>query len=124
MLAEIKPHLAALRKALSLSMASIIVAFIIAFIFHNPILTWITAPLNEALTEVGRIVNSQDKATWHLDPVDMNGSDVNASEINATTKKVKIVQPESAEEAAALKLELALEKASKIAQKELAFFLI
>ena len=120
MLAEIKPHLAALRKALSLSVASIIVAFIIAFIFHNPILTWITAPLNEALTEVGRIVNSQEKATWHLEPVEGNNTEINSTKI----KKVKIVQPESAEEAAALKLELALEKASKVAQKELAFFLV
>jgi len=110
MLAEIKPHLAALRKALSLSMASIIVAFIIAFTFHNPILTWITAPLNKALSEVGRVVNSQEKATWHLDPVEGN-----------TTQ---IIQPKSPEEAAALKLELALEKATKVAQKELAFFLI
>jgi len=120
MLAEIKPHLAALRKALSLSMASIIVAFIIAFIFHNPILTWITAPLNEALSEVGRIVNTQDKATWHLDPVEGNNTDVNASKI----EKVTVIQPKSATEAAALKLEIALEKATKVAQKELAFFLV
>ncbi len=115
MLSEIKPHLAELRKRLSLSVASIIVAFIVAFIFHNPILTWITAPLNEALTEVGRIVNSQEKATWHLDPVEGNSTEV---------QKVEIVQPESAEEAAALKLQIALEKASKLAQKELAFFLV
>ncbi len=120
MLAEIKPHLAALRKALSLSVASIIVAFIVAFIFHNPILTWITAPLNEALTEVGRIVNSQEKATWHLDPIEGNNTEINSTAI----PKLKTIQPESAEEAAAFKLELALEKASKVAQKELAFFLI
>jgi sec-independent protein translocase protein TatC len=120
MLAEIKPHLAALQKALSLSMASIIVAFIIAFIFHNPILTWITAPLNEALSEVGRIVNIQEKATWHLDPVERNNTEVNDTAI----QKVQKVQPRSATEAAALKLELALTKASKVAQKELAFFLV
>jgi sec-independent protein translocase protein TatC len=120
MLAEIKPHLAALQKALSLSMASIIVAFIIAFIFHNPILTWITAPLNEALSEVGRIVNIQEKATWHLDPVERNNTEVN----DTAVQKVQKVQPRSATEAAALKLELALTKASKVAQKELAFFLV
>jgi sec-independent protein translocase protein TatC len=101
-------------------MASIIVAFIIAFIFHNPILTWITAPLNEALSEVGRIVNTQDKATWHLDPVEGNNTEINNSKI----QKIEIVQPESATEAAALKLELALTKASQVAQKELAFFLV
>ena len=115
MFEEIKPHLAALRKALSLSMASIIVAFIIAFIFHNPILTWITAPLNEALAEVGRIVNTQDKATWHLEPVERNSS---------KSKELKTLPAKSAEEAAALKLEIALTKASEVAQKELALFLI
>ncbi len=118
MLSEIKPHLAELRKRLSLSVASIIVAFIVAFIFHNPILTWITAPLNEALTEVGRVVNAQEKATWHLDPVEGNST----QEANVT-KRV-MVQPQSAQEAAALKLELALSKAAKVAQKEMAFFLI
>ncbi len=113
MLSEIKPHLAELRKRLTLSVASIIVAFIIAFIFHNPILTWITAPLNEALTEVGRIVNTQEKATWHLEPVEGN-----------TSKAKVVVQPKSAQEAAALKLQRALEKASNVAQKELALFLV
>jgi len=120
MFAEIKPHLAALRKALSLSMASVIVAFVIAFSFHNAILTWITAPLNEALSEVGRIVNSKEKGTWHLDPIDGNATEINSTKL----QKLKMLQPQSAEEAAALRLELALTKASKIAQKELAFFLI
>ncbi len=119
MFAEIKPHLVALRKALSLSVASILVAFIVAFIFHNPILTWITAPLNDALSEVGRIVNTQEKATWHLEPVELN-----TTQNNTTTPKVKVSQPQSAQESAALKLELALDKASKVAQKELATFLI
>lgn len=114
MLEEIKPHLAALRKALSLSMASIIVTFIIAFSFHDSILSWMTAPLNNALTEVGRIVNSQNKATWYLDPVDKNITDINSTSI----------QTKSASETAALKLEISLSKASKIAQKELASFLV
>jgi len=109
MLAEIKPHLAELRKRLSLSALSLIVAFIVAFSFHNIILTWITEPLNNALTEVGRIVNSQEKGTWHLDPV----------EGNATTPTVEVVQPESASEAAALKLERAANKAVDLATTEL-----
>lgn len=117
---EIKPHLAALRKALSLSVASILVAFIIAYIFHNPILTWITAPLNNALSEVGRIVNSQDKATWHLEPIEGNNTQINVTSVEA----IKNIQTKSATQAAALKLELALTKASKVAQKELAFFLV
>ena len=119
MLSEIKPHLVALRKALSLSVASIFIAFIVAFMFHNPILTWITAPLNQALSEVGRVVNTQEKATWHLDPVE-----INATQNKTSTTKVKTVQKKSAQESAALKLEVALDKASKVAQKEVAIFLV
>jgi sec-independent protein translocase protein TatC len=107
MLSEIKPHLAELRKRLSLSALSLIVAFVVAFTFHNSILTWITEPLNNALAEVGRIVNSQEKGTWHLDPVEGNAT------------KVKVVQPESAQEAAALKLENAANKAVDLATAEL-----
>ena len=112
MLAEIKPHLAELRKRLSLAVASIIIAFVIAFTFHNVILKWITTPLNNALTEVGRIVNLQEKATWHLKPIDANGTKV---EVN--------IQPTSAQEVAALKLETALSNASKVANEKLAIFL-
>lgn len=115
MWAEIKPHLAELRKRLSLSVASIIVAFIVAFLFHNPILTWITAPLNKALSEVGRIVNTQEKATWHISSLEHNAT----QEANIT-----ITLPNSPEEVAALKLEQALNEASKVAQKELATFLV
>jgi sec-independent protein translocase protein TatC len=107
MLSEIKPHLAELRKRLSLSALSLIVAFVVAFTFHNTILTWITEPLNNALAEVGRIVNSQEKGTWHLDPVEGNAT------------KVEVIQPESAQEAAALKLEKAANKAVNLATAEL-----
>jgi len=112
MFAEIKPHLAELRKRLSLAVASVIVAFILAFTFHNIILTWITTPLNDALTEVGRIVNLQEKGTWHLDPVDANGTKVEVA-----------TQPTSAQEAAALKLENALSNATQVANEKLAIFL-
>lgn len=66
MFEELRPHLAELRKRLGLSVLSVFIAFVIAFIFHNQILTWITQPLNNALTEVGRIIESQDKATWTM----------------------------------------------------------
>jgi len=66
MFEELRPHLAELRKRLGLSVLSVFVAFIVAFTFHNTILTWITQPLNDALTEVGRIIESQDKATWRM----------------------------------------------------------
>ena len=107
MLAEIKPHLAELRKRLSLSALSLIVAFVVAFSFHNIILTWITDPLNNALSEVGRIINAQEKGTWHVESLDANGS------------KVEVVQPQSEQESAALKLELAANKAVNLATAEL-----
>lgn len=116
MLSEIRPHLVELRKRLSLSVASIILAFIVAFTFHNPILTWITAPLNEALVEVGKIVSSKKEGEWVLEPVDANESN--------ETVKVEFTQPKSAEEASALKLELALQKAAQTAQGELAEILV
>jgi len=107
MLSELKPHLAELRKRLSLSALSLIVAFVVAFSFHNIILTWITDPLNNALSEVGRIINAQEKGTWHVESLDDNGS------------KVEVIQPKSTQEAAALKLELAANKAVKLATAEL-----
>ena len=66
MFEELKPHLAELRKRLGLSVAAVFVMFVIAFSFHNAILTWITDPLNNALTQVGRIIETQNKATWTL----------------------------------------------------------
>jgi len=69
---DLRPHLAELRKRLGLSVLSVFVAFVIAFVFHNQILTWITQPLNDALTEVGRIVESQDKATWTMQTEEKN----------------------------------------------------
>jgi sec-independent protein translocase protein TatC len=55
MFAELKPHLVELRKRLGLSVLSIFLAFIIAFVFHELILEWITAPLNEALAQVATL---------------------------------------------------------------------
>jgi len=55
MFSELKPHLTELRKRLGYSVLSVFVAFLIAFSFHDVILTWITAPLNEALAAVSHI---------------------------------------------------------------------
>lgn len=52
---ELRPHLVELRKRLGLSVLSVFIAFIIAFVFHEIILEWITAPLNEALAEVAHL---------------------------------------------------------------------
>lgn len=115
MFADIKPHLAELQKRLGLSMLSIVIAFIIAFTFHNIILTWITAPLNEALTEVGRVIKTQEKGAWHLDPVESNGT------------KVKVIQTTSLsvspEISAAQKLENSLSEAARVANDKLSVLL-
>lgn len=55
MFSELRPHLVELRKRLGLSVLSIFIAFIIAFVFHEAILAWVTAPLNEALAEVAHL---------------------------------------------------------------------
>ena len=52
---ELRPHLVELRKRLGLSVLSVFIAFIIAFVFHEMILSWITAPLNEALDQVAQL---------------------------------------------------------------------
>jgi len=55
MFSELRPHLVELRKRLGLSVLSIFIGFIIAFTFHEIILEWITAPLNEALAQVSHL---------------------------------------------------------------------
>jgi len=52
---ELRPHLVELRKRLGLSVLSVFIAFIIAFVFHEALLEWITAPLNEALAQVAHL---------------------------------------------------------------------
>jgi len=104
---DLRPHLAELRKRLGLSVLSIFIAFVIAFIFHNGILTWITQPLNDALTEVGRIIETQDKATWSM----------KTNENNVTTVK-KVSSSDSAS-----KLEKRLAEAAKIADTKLSLIL-
>ena len=72
MFQELRPHLVELRKRLGLSVLSVFVAFCIAFIFHNPILTWITQPLNDALTQVGKIVESRNAEEWKIQTDEKN----------------------------------------------------
>lgn len=51
---ELRPHLVELRKRLGISVGSLIVMFFVMFFFHEPILNWMVAPLDEALLEVGK----------------------------------------------------------------------
>ncbi|MGB5965682.1 MAG: twin-arginine translocase subunit TatC [Sulfurimonadaceae bacterium] len=54
MFEDLKPHLFELRKRLGISAISIVVSFFIMFYFHEFLLEWMIAPLNEALFEVGK----------------------------------------------------------------------
>lgn len=55
MFSELKPHLVELRKRLGLSVLSVFIMFAVAFTFHEPILEWVTHPLNDALSQVSEI---------------------------------------------------------------------
>ncbi len=115
---DLRPHLAELRKRLGLSVLSIFIAFIIAFIFHNGILTWITQPLNDALTEVGRIIETQDKATWSMKTNENNVTTVKKASSSDSASKLEKRLTEAAK-IADTKLSLILEEAATAA-KELA----
>ena len=52
---ELIPHLAELRKRLAISAASLIVMFFVMFYFHEFLLNWMVAPLNQALIAVGKV---------------------------------------------------------------------
>ena len=54
MFEDIKPHLHELRKRLAISAAALIVMFFAVFYFHEFVLEWMIAPLNDALIEVGK----------------------------------------------------------------------
>jgi sec-independent protein translocase protein TatC len=54
MFEDLRPHLVELRKRLGIAVLSIIVAFFVMFYFHEAILEWMIAPLNDALAEVGK----------------------------------------------------------------------
>lgn len=54
MFEDLKPHLFELRKRLGISAISIVIAFFIMFYFHEFLLEWMIAPLNDALIEVGK----------------------------------------------------------------------
>ena len=104
MFENIKPHLEELRKRLTISVLSVLVMFMVAFTFHTQILTWVTTPLNDALTQVGQIIDSKNETEWKI-----------KTEQNQTTNTVesKIVQSTK-------NIQSSLSKASKLAKGELA----
>ena len=56
MFSEIKPHLVELRKRLGISVVAVIVMFFIMFSVWQPILEWMTAPLNAVLPKGSSVV--------------------------------------------------------------------
>ncbi len=107
MFEEIRPHLAELRTRLALSVASVFVAFVVTFTFHETILEWITAPLQNALAQVQKNVTHKSMTEWRIEH-----NDTATSETNATADE---------EDAAyfAETLSLALRKAADAAQEGL-----
>ncbi|MBV5279021.1 MAG: twin-arginine translocase subunit TatC [Campylobacteraceae bacterium] len=53
---ELKPHLGELRKRLGISVAIIILMFLICFSFWQPILAWMIAPLKAVLPEGSNVI--------------------------------------------------------------------
>lgn len=53
---ELKPHLAELRKRLGISLAVVIVMFLLCFSFWQPILDWMIAPLKAVLPEGSNVI--------------------------------------------------------------------
>lgn len=72
MFEDLKPHLAELRKRLGISVAAIIVMFFVMFNFHEPILSWMTAPLDNALAEVAK--TSKNAAQGMLTTTQVGGT--------------------------------------------------
>ena len=56
---ELKPHLVELRKRLAISVLSLLFFFIVAFVFYEPVLTWVIQPLKDALPEGGQATTHQ-----------------------------------------------------------------
>lgn len=53
---ELKPHLAELRKRLSISLVVVLVMFLVCFAFWQPILAWMIAPLKAILPEGSNVI--------------------------------------------------------------------
>ncbi len=98
-----KPHLAELRQRLAISVLAVFIGFIVAFTFHNAILEWITAPLNHALIQVGKIVEKREMGSWR----------VSGGKSNTTSKVSQSPTPISRQIQSAQKLKDSLQAASK-----------
>lgn len=64
MLADLKPHIADLRKRLMISVATLIVAFFACFFVYDPILTWMMIPIEAVLPEGSHMVAIEVQETF------------------------------------------------------------
>ncbi len=93
MFSDIKPHLVELRNRIFISVVALIAGFVLSFIFYQPILHWVTSPLDKALTEAGKVVKKSKEGEWS---VDGNGSKGNITKktlpaIDKTKKPISLV---------------------------------
>jgi sec-independent protein translocase protein TatC len=107
MFESMRPHLAELRTRIAISVSAVLAMFIVAFILHNPILTWVTQPLNDALTQVKIIVEKREDGTWKI-----QHPDANRTEANTTVAPLKTTPATLPEQATALHNRL--DKAAKL----------
>ena len=104
MFESIRPHLVELRERLAKSVLAVFIGFIVAFTFHNAILSWMTKPLNDALVEVGKIVEQRNYQSWKI-----------KQESNTTTQpKVNSANIALKEAISAKSLSETLKEASKV----------
>lgn len=61
MFEDLRPHLVELRKRLGISVGAVVIMFFVMFNFHEFILDWMTAPLNDALAEVAKVSHNAAK---------------------------------------------------------------
>jgi sec-independent protein translocase protein TatC len=87
MFEDLRPHLVELRKRLGLSVLSVFVMFIVTFTFHEQILAWVTQPLNDALAQVGRVIESQGMTQWKIQEADQNDTKAEATTSNDAQKR-------------------------------------
>lgn len=108
---NIRPHLAELRKRLSISILAVFIMFVAAFTFRDAILTWVTKPLNDALIQVGSAIESQNNTQWNIK---LKNKESNTT-INTTGKTATQISTDA---------QRSLEKAAKEADPKLAPLLI
>lgn len=116
MFEDLRPHLTELRKRLGLSVLSVFVMFIVTFTFHEQILAWVTQPLNDALTQVGRVIESQGMTQWKIQPTDQNESQPETKASTSTQDSAQTYAKQASD--ASVKLHETLNEASEVANEQ------